>query len=191
MQRWDLTLDETISSSKQEKRFECQSKGDSQQWTLGQRMAEREVSLPSVEPEDYFGFFSQPQNGAGILDDPGLQLLLFMSFILKIKWVINNTWFSRLLCFVYFLISIPWVYSSLCWISSNWLDVLLLLRPPPLTWHLQHERSTCHICWQVGAELTTEVKTILGGIKVKKELGSLRFTILVQLTVCQREELLE
>lgn len=131
MQRWDLTLDETISSSKQEKRFECQSKGDSQQWTLGQRMAEREVPLPSVEPEDYFGFFSQPWNGAEILDDPDLQLLLFMSFILKIKWVISNTWFSRLLCFVYFLISIPWVYSSLCWISSNWLDVLLLLRPPP------------------------------------------------------------
>lgn len=68
---------------------------------------------------------------AGILDDPGLQLLLFMSFIPKIKWVINNTWSSRLLCFIYFLISVALVYNSLCWISSNWLDILLLLRHSP------------------------------------------------------------
>lgn len=127
MQRWDLTLDETISSSKQEKRFECQSKGDSQQWTLGQRMA----GSPSVEPEGLLWILFTPSWWAGILDDPGLQLLLFMSFISKIKWVINNTWSSRLLCFIYFLISVALVYNSLCWISSNWLDILLLLRYSP------------------------------------------------------------
>lgn len=90
----------------------------------------RKGSLPSVEPEGLLWILFTPSWWAGILDDPGLQLL-FMSFIPKIKWVINNTWSSRLLCFIYFLISVALVYNSLCWISSNWLDILLLLRYSP------------------------------------------------------------